>query len=562
MNACPTPETIARYRSGTLNDTEEIRAFDEHLRDCPTCRKSLRQQTAYAAIHLADSITPQPDEPLHPADAQMLAYVRGQSDDVEREIIAAHLSLCRQCRADVAELTAFHEKMRVSGYGHVEERLTQPTLRERCGTAFHAAFHVLSVRSLQSAFSWWNRLTLGFRLALGLVLGVLTGIFLHGHTGSLNGVESVFLWLLQNLATPFIFVALVRTLMDADVNGRMARRLAYLALSNTIVAVCIGLIVGRVAYLRPDEHLSKPGYDPLLNNLSDQAQRGLLQPLLDNGILVGVLFAIVIGLALRMVRQDAIKAQQKDYLVISLLLASVYRSLTIILDWVISLVPIAVFAVVAHKVGERTWTDIQILVKFSAYVVLALCLQTLFYLLRLWFRAAMPPKQFIRGAWKAVLTAFSTASSAATLPITYTSALEGVGVRERSAGLGVLVGTQLNRDGTALYEAITPVFIARAIGLPLDPMQQLTVLGMAIIASIAAPGVPQAGLITMMIVFKAIHLDPVYIVWLLPLDWLLDRFRTAVNVLGAMTMTCLLDRRNIPYDSEEHEDTLEPEILN
>ena len=146
-----------------------------------------------------------------------------------------------------------------------------------------------------------------------------------------------------------------------------------------------------------------------------------------------------------------------------------------------------------------------------------------------------------------MLTAFSTASSVATLPITYTSVRDDVGVRERSAGLGVLVGTHFNRDGTALYEAITPIFIAQALERPLDLTQQLMVLVMAVIASIAAPGVPQAGLVTMVLVFQAVDLPIGFIALLLPLDWLLDRFRTAVNVLGGMTMTCLLDRRSIPY---------------
>lgn len=568
MNACPTSDNLARYRSGTLTNAADIRAFEEHLRQCSSCRESLRRQTAYAAVPLAARLMPQPDQSLHLDDAEMLAFVRGQLEDVELEVVHSHLELCGQCRADVAELQAFHRQMQDDDYSRVDERLAHPSLRERCESAFSTFIHAFGVGSLHSALIWWNERTLNFRLALGLVLGVITGYLLRGHTANLHNVQDVFLSLLQALATPFIFVAIVHTLMDADVTGRMARRLAYLALSNTFVAVCIGLFVGDVAKPGVGSGLAAPGYDPQrdqLRSLTAQVPRTLLQPLLDNNILFVVLMAVAFGISLRIVRQEQIKERHKDYQVIGSLLASVYRSLTIMLNWVVALVPFAVFAAAAELVGTHKWHDFQSLFNFCAAVIFALFLQIAFYLIRLWFRAAMPPQKFLRGAWAAVLTAFSTASSAATLPVTYTSVRDRVGVRERSAGLGVLVGAHFNRDGTALYEAITPIFIAQALGRPLDFTQQIIVVFMAIIASIAAPGVPQAGLVTMVLVLKAVDLPIWCIGWLLPLDWLLDRLRTAVNVLGGMTMTCLLDRRSIPYSSSEHSEhaePLEPEVVN
>ncbi len=353
---------------------------------------------------------------------------------------------------------------------------------------------------------------------------------------------------MQALATPFIFVAITHTLMDADVTGRMARRLAYLALSNTLVAVCIGLFVGAVAKPGVNSGFNIPTYAlqrDALGSLTAQVPRTLFQPLLDNHILFTVLIAVAFGMALRMARQEQIKERHKDYQVVGAVLSSIYRSLTIMLNWVVALVPFAVFAAAAELVGTRHWRDFQSLFHFFAAVLFALFLQISFYLIRLWFRAAMPPQKFLRGAWAAVLTAFSTASSAATIPITYTSVRDRVGVRERSARLGVLVGAHFNRDGTALYEAITPIFIAQALGRHLDFTQQIVIVFMAIIACIAAPGVPQAGLVTMVLVLKAVDLPIWCIGWLLPLDWLLDRFRTAVNVLGGMT-------DDLPAGSPQH----------
>lgn len=555
MNACPTPDELSRFRGGTLNSAANIRAIEEHLRYCSSCRNSLRSQMAYATVSLSAHLLPFPDEALHLDNEQMQAFVRGKLEGVELEIVQSHLDLCGQCRAEVADLQTFHRLMQEEQFRAVDEHLTHPSWHERWEAAFASFLHAFGIGSLQSAITWWNQKTLNFRLVLGVVLGLIVGYALRGHTEILNNVPGYFLKLLQTLAIPFIFVAIVHTLMDTDITGRTARRLVYLALSNTLVAVCIGLLIGNIAvwaglFVPITPH---PGANthPLVPIHSP-----------DNSILIAVLMAVAVGLALRVFRHEQMEAKQNDYVVISSLLSSAFRCLTIMLNWIVGLVPVAVFAVVADLVGQFKWQEFASLIRFSGAVVTALLIQITFYLLRLWFRAAMPPQKFLHGAWLAVLTAFSTASSIATLPITYMSVRDRVGVKERSAGLGVLVGAQFNRDGTALYEAIAPLFMAQAIlGHTLDLSQQLMVLGTAIIASIAAPGVPQAGLITMLLVFEAAGLDAKYIPMLLPLDWLLDRCRTAVNVLGGITVTCLLDRRSIPYSSHDHEDDIQEEVI-
>jgi DAACS family dicarboxylate/amino acid:cation (Na+ or H+) symporter len=187
-------------------------------------------------------------------------------------------------------------------------------------------------------------------------------------------------------------------------------------------------------------------------------------------------------------------------------------------------------------------------------VLLALALQAGFYLTRLRFGSWVRPGRFLSSASDALVMAFSTASSAATLPVTYASVKDGMKVREESAGLGVMVGGTFNHDGTALYEAMAALFIGQALGQHLGLGQQVLVVLMSILASVGAAGIPEAGLVTMLAVFSAVHLPTEYIPLLLPLDWFLDRCRTAINVMGDMTVTCLLDGKTqaaLPQPEEE-----------
>src|SRR4051794_8054430 len=139
--------------------------------------------------------------------------------------------------------------------------------------------------------------------------------------------------------------------------------------------------------------------------------------------------------------------------------------------------------------------------------------------------------------------AFSTASSTATMPVTYACLKDRVGLRAESASMGALVGSNFNNDGTALYEAMSALFISQMIGVVLTLPQQLLVVLTSILASVGAAGIPEAGLVTMTLVFTAVGLPTPYIALLLTVDWFLDRCRTTVNVMGDMNVSCLLDGR-------------------
>ncbi|MCY7335316.1 MAG: dicarboxylate/amino acid:cation symporter, partial [Chamaesiphon sp.] len=230
---------------------------------------------------------------------------------------------------------------------------------------------------------------------------------------------------------------------------------------------------------------------------------------------------------------------------ISLLFDAVIR----ILHWVIALVPFAVFGIVAKTIALQGFAPFKALGSFVVAVILALLLQAAYYLTRVKLGSWVPPLKFISGGSDALITAFSTGSSTATMPLTFRSLIEKVGLRESSASLGALVGSNFNNDGTALYEAMSALFISQVLGQNLTVVQQVMVMLTSIVASVGAAGIPEAGLVTMTLVFSSVGLPTEYIAILITVDWFLDRCRTAINVMGDMTVSALIDgKRPKPQD--------------
>ncbi len=130
------------------------------------------------------------------------------------------------------------------------------------------------------------------------------------------------------------------------------------------------------------------------------------------------------------------------------------------------------------------------------------------------------------------------------MPLTYECMTKNVGLRPETASLGVLVGGNFNHDGTALYQAMSTLFIAQMMGMHLSLVQQFMVVVTGVVASIGMAGIPEAGLVTMTLIFKAVNLPTSTIVLLLPVDWFLDRCRTTINVLGDTSVACLLEGRH------------------
>jgi Na+/H+-dicarboxylate symporter len=499
----------------------------------------------------------------------------------------------------------------------------------------------------------WHQTPLYYRIIGALILGVLVAIILspaampapdvpfrtkYGVSicESLGFPSALILRLLGALAPPLILIAVVQALMNARLEGKRTGKMIRLLILNTVVAICLGLLVANIvqpgrwsklvpkaekantqavdaqfqrtldvlAYhgyvtdqketataavighrlvaaretrgLSTEEAAAKSGVPmtdltamesgkmpPKEGELADLARiygvriaslvtpprdtlgqfldnvpRSLIGPLSDNGsVLSVIMIAVAFGLALR-------RSADKPVATVAQLIGTAFDSLLVILHWIIDLVPIGVFGIVGSIVGRNGFGDFKALGMFIVSVILALALQAVYYLTRIRFGSWVSVPTVLAGTRDAVVMAFSTASSTATMPVTYSCLRDNVGLREESASMGALVGSNFNNDGTALYEAMSALFIAQMLGMHLDLAQQLLVVLTSIIASVGAAGIPEAGLVTMTLVFTAVGLPTPFIALLLTVDWFLDRCRTAVNVMGDINVSCLLDGKD------------------
>ena len=247
-------------------------------------------------------------------------------------------------------------------------------------------------------------------------------------------------------------------------------------------------------------------------------------------ILPLIFFSVLIGMAL-----STLGERGKPVLsVISGLNDAVMK----LVHWIMYFAPVGIFGLIAGRIGEANgfsgfWPELVAVGKYSATVVLGLGLHGVVILpLLLLLLGRRNPLNYFRGMATALLNAFSTASSSATLPL----AMEGVenqnGISRRTSSFVLPLGATINMDGTALYEAVAVMFIAQVYAINMDPAQQVVVVLTATLAAIGAAGIPEAGLVTMVIVLRAVDLPVEGITLILSIDWLLDRFRTTVNVWG------------------------------
>jgi len=391
----------------------------------------------------------------------------------------------------------------------------------------------------KGVFGAWNAIPLYLRILIGLVLGLIVGVAFGPRAANLDIPARLVLRVLGALAPAIILLAVVNALMTADVRGRLAGKMAGLLGLNTLVAIFIGLGVANV--VRPGKHASLPPpelpagapkgdvFAQLLDNIPDS----LLKPLVENKVIGVVLIAVAVGLAARRLLVERRAAVQRG-------VDAAFDIVIILLHWTIAFVPLAVFGKVASIVGKSGFAPFVALGAFVGAVMLALLLQLCWYLVRIRFGSWVRPLEVLRAVRDALVMAFSTASSTATMPVTY-SRLKNLGLREGSASMGALVGSNFNNDGTALYEAMSALFIAQMIGYDLSLADQVMIVLTSIIASVGAAGIPEAGLVTMTLVFTAVNLPTEYIALLLTVDWFLDRCRTAINVMGDVNVACLLD---------------------
>jgi Na+/H+-dicarboxylate symporter len=394
-------------------------------------------------------------------------------------------------------------------------------------------------------FAGWNRLQLYHQILLALMLGIVVGVAWGSNAAVLSLPGKLILRLLGALAPPLILAALIHTLMTAEFGGRDSLKLVRLLILNTLVAIFIGLCVANVmqpgvgaGLAVPETHtenLQKHSNTNPLVTFLDNVPKSLFGPLGDDGKVIGVIFiGVAFGIALRSQRKRPIGTVED---LAELMLITLIR----ILHWIIVLVPLAVFGIIAGIVGTQGIGGFRALGLFVISVIIALALQAAYYLIRIRLGSWVRPLTVLKGTRDALVTAFSTASSTATMSVTFSCLRDQVGIREKSASLGALVGANFNNDGTALYEAMAALFIAQMLGMHFDMQQQILVVLTSVMASVGAAGIPEAGLVTMTMVFIAVGLPLQFIPILLTVDWFLDRCRTVINVMGDINVSCLMD---------------------
>ncbi len=264
-----------------------------------------------------------------------------------------------------------------------------------------------------------------------------------------------------------------------------------------------------------------------------------LSAMVHGDILAVVIFGLFLGIALIVLEEKSqtILSVMEEFLAIIML----------IVNWIMKVAPIGIFALLTKLVATQNIEILGTLAKFIFVVIGTTLFHGLVVLpLILYAITRVSPAFFFKGARESLITAFATSSSSATLPVTMRCAETHLNVDKNIAGFVVSLGATVNMDGTALYEAAAALFIANLTGVELNLLQQTIVFITAMLAAIGAPGIPSAGMVTMVMVLQSVGLPVEAIAILLPIDRLLDAVRTVVNVEGDMIGSLVVQKLTKP----------------
>ncbi|MCB1063289.1 MAG: dicarboxylate/amino acid:cation symporter [Verrucomicrobiae bacterium] len=406
---------------------------------------------------------------------------------------------------------------------------------------------------------------------LGAIIAALIVGFVFPHFAkklALGG--EIFLNLLKMIVVPLVITSVMSGIIglgDVRKLGKPGAAAIGYYLITTLLAVIVGIIVVNV--IQPGAGMA--GSPEVLNAT---AEGGPVPKSADGPQTVGELLRNLTTLLFTdNLLKSAIEVQLLPLIIFSIIFAAILtmhgtKSETLtrlinqandaLMDFVLLLMkiaPLGIFCLVAARFGEanaegQLMTELQSVGKYMAAVLTGLSIHGFVTLpLILWFFTRRNPYRFIGQMSKALETAFSTASSSATLPVTIESAIDEAGVSPKSVKFVTPLGATINMDGTALYEAVAAIFIAQAFGIHLDLTQQIIVAITATLAAIGAAGIPEAGLITMLIVLKAVNLPNEGMALIISVDWLLDRFRTTINVLGDAMGAAVVEKA-LPPEAE------------
>jgi len=416
-------------------------------------------------------------------------------------------------------------------------------------------------------------MSLNTQILIAAIFGVAFGFLLNLYPHSqffdsslylLALASSIFIGSLKMLIVPLIFSSIVVGVSNLEAGGQFSRvwKITFLCfITTTTLALGLGLLCAHLFEVGKgidvtsfasamQAHQTADSLTPA-SFLTNFIQNTLINPFKafsEGNLLAVVVFALLIGVAL-------VHGGDR-YHVFRQLSQQFFELMMTLVGWVMKLAPIGIFALLAKLIASEDISVLSRLAEFAAVVTGTTLFHGLVVLpLLLWLFGRMQPLRFFRGARVALVTAFATSSSSATMPLSIECARKNLGVRPQTAGFVIPLGTQLNMDGTALYEAAAALFVANLIGLELNFTQQLVVCLTAMIASLGAPGIPSAGMVTMIMVLQSVGLPAEAIAILLPIDRSLDTVRTVVNVQGDMMISVVVDR--YAQDVEHLPDTVQ-----
>ena len=411
-----------------------------------------------------------------------------------------------------------------------------------------------------------KNLALHWQILIGMAAGVLFGVLaanLGWNEFVIDWIKpfgTIFINLLKLIAIPLIVASLIKGISDLEDISKlsaMGGRTIALYLFTTIVAVTLGLVLVNV--VQPGDWISPETQETLMSDFGGMAAEkqaaaerqkgaGPLQALVDivpdniigaaaaNGNMLQVIFFVIFfGIGLILIPKE--KAQPvKDFF------DGLNEVILKMIDLIMLMAPIGVFALLAALVVESPSADLFVaLIGYSLCVVAGLALLIFgFYPMLVKIFTQKGYGEFFRGISPAQLLAFSTSSSAATLPVTMERVTEHLGVEEEVSSFVLPIGATINMDGTSLYQAVAAVFIAQAFGMELSLGAQLGIIMTATLASIGSAAVPGAGMVMLVIVLGQAGIPEAGLALIFAVDRPLDMCRTVANVTGDATVSMMV----------------------
>jgi Na+/H+-dicarboxylate symporter len=422
------------------------------------------------------------------------------------------------------------------------------------------------------------KLALHWKILIGMILGLLFGVLMK----NLQMVDQVFDWvkpfgtifinLLKMIAVPLIVVSLITGLADLkDISklSRLGGRTVALYLFTTVTAVSIGLVLANL--VKPGSYINEVSRDKLLASFTGDANakiqlaataknQGPLQPLIDivpenffqaltdnASMLKVILFTILLGIGIILIDEKKSKPVVDFF-------KGLNEVILKIIDIIMLAAPVGVFALMASLMVEiPDFTTLAALAIYGLTVVFGLFLMTyVVYPTVLYSFTKVTPRRFFSAIAPAQLLAFSTSSSAATLPVTLERVTEHLGVDEEVTSFVLPLGATVNMDGTSLYQAVAAVFIAQAMGIHLDLTTQLMIVVTATLASIGSAAVPSAGMVMLVIVLGQAGIPEAGLALIFAIDRPLDMCRTVVNVTSDSTVCAIVGNSVGKLRSPDH----------